>query len=122
MIAIIRPYQKAYMSYIDALLLSNLALCCFVMTSKVFIPLVTKILFVPPMVCFILVLLRKAYASINLKKPFCRCCKLRVSKPMQQSEKSADDVEAIVSEEQLPFIQPATVRNGINLYGTNITS
>ena len=41
---------------------------------------------------------------------------------MQQSEKSADDIEVIVSEEQLPFIQPAIVRNGINHYGTNITS
>ena len=118
-IAIVRPYQKAYMSYIDALLLSNLALCCFVMTSKVFILLVTKILFVPPMVGFILVLLRKAYASIDFKKLFCRCCTLRVSKQMQQSERSADDIEVIVSEEQLPFIQPATVRNGINHYGTN---
>ena len=32
MIALVKPYQKAYMSYVDVLLLSNLALCCFVAT------------------------------------------------------------------------------------------
>ena len=32
-IALIKPYQKVYMNYLDALLLSNLSLFCYVLTS-----------------------------------------------------------------------------------------
>ena len=68
MIALIKPYQKAYMSYIDVLLLSNLALCCFVTTSKVFSFLMIKVLFALPMLALILtILLRKARVSTALK-------------------------------------------------------
>ena len=68
MIALVKPYQKAYMSYIDVLLLSNLALCCFVTTSKVFSFLMIKVLFALPMLALILtIFLRKAQVSTTLK-------------------------------------------------------
>ena len=68
MIALVKPYQKAYMSYIDVLLLSNLALCCFVTTSKAFSFLMIKVLFALPMLALILtILLRKARVSTVLK-------------------------------------------------------
>ena len=115
MIAFIRPYQRPYMSYVDALLLSNLALCCFVTTSKIFILPVIKILFAVPMVAFILIVfLRKPCAAINFKKVHSRCCKLlRPSKLMQSQKRSAINNE--INEEQLPVLQPANFNN----YGTN---
>ena len=116
MIALVKPYQKKYMSYVDALLFSNLALCCFVATSKVFTLLVIKILFVLPMLTLILaLLLRKVQLSTFFKNNISKhCCKIR-----RQNTSSFGQNFSV--EEQLPFIQSATMGAGFNDYGTKYT-
>ena len=115
MIAFIKPYQKQHMSYIDALLLGNLALCCFVATSKVFTFLTIKLLFAIPILALILtLLLRKARASTVLKNLSQKCCRCKLKSEMQQS--TTFDGEII--EEHLPFIQSATISTEKNNYGT----
>ena len=105
------------MSYIDVLLLSNLALACFAASSKIFLFLVIRILLALPMLALILmILLRKARASTILKYFLSqRCCRCKMKWDVEQSSSNVT-VETI--EEQLPFIQSATAASTeANNYG-----
>ena len=118
-VALTKPYQKAYMNYLDTLLLSNLALWCYVMTSKVSMLLITRMLILIPIVIFILTILMKMVRKVsNFKalsqKYHCRVRTLFTTKSIQQY-RSTVSIQA-VAKEQLPFIQPAYME--IN-YGTN---
>jgi K+-sensing histidine kinase KdpD len=121
-IALVKPYRKAYMSYVDVLLLSNLALCCFVSTSKVFTFLTIKILFTLPILTLILtVLLRKARLSTILNHLSQCHHKLREIWQFKRSI-STTESNAEVIEAQLPFIQPDTIgTEEVNNYGTICT-
>jgi hypothetical protein len=105
-------------------LLSNLALCCFVATSKVFTFLTIKILFALPMLTLILtVLLRKAQLSTilnHLSQCYHKLREIRV-RYFKRSISTAE-INAEVIEEQLPFIQPVTIgTEEVNNYGTMCT-
>ena len=121
-IALVKPYQKPYMSYIDSFLLSNLALCCFVATSKVFTFLMIKILFAIPVLALILtLLLRKArWASTFLKNLSQRCCRCKLKLEIRQSKTLgfAKNFNGETIEEQLPFIHSAIISTEVNSYGT----
>lgn len=121
----IKPYQKAYMNYLDTLLLSNLALCCYVMTSEIHVLLITRIiLFLTPIAIFILTTLVRKFCKVSKSHNFkalshkCyNCYRLRalfMTKPMQP--RFTADIQAI-GEEQLPFIQPTCMEIS---YGTNV--
>ena len=121
MIALVKPYRKAYMSYVDVLLLSNLALCCFVATSKVFTFLTIKILFALPILTLILtVFLRKVQLSTILNS-LLQC--FRKLNEMWQCKRSfsAPEINAEAMEEQLPFVQPVAIGTEVNSYGTMCT-
>ena len=118
-IALIKPYQKTCMSYVDSLLLSNLALCCFVATSRVFTFLTVKILFALPILVLILtVLLRKAQLSAIFNYVSRCCCKSKEVRLQYQRSNSALEFSAGSMEEGLPIINPATVEVDDNKYGT----
>ena len=120
-IALVKPYQKAYMSSIDALLLSNLALCCFVATSKVFAFLTIKLLFALPMLTLILnLLLRKAQLPTILKHLSQCCCKIKETSQCKRSN-SVPEINVKAMEEQLSFIRPVTAGTKVNNYGTMCT-
>ena len=116
MIALVKPYQKACMSYVDTLLPSNLALAYFAASSKTFLILVIRIIFALPMLALILtILLRKVRESTILKYFLSqRCCRCKLKWDIEQS---SSDVTAETSEEQLLFIQSATASTEANNYG-----
>ena len=124
MIALVKPYQKAYMSYVDVLLLSNLALCCFVATSKdlVFIFLTIKILFALPILTLILtVLLRKVQLSTVLNSLLHCYRKLKEIRQCKRSF-SAQEINAEAPmEDHVPFIQSVAIATEVNSYGAMCT-
>ena len=106
-IALVKPYQKSYMNYLDVLLLSNLALCSFVMTTDIPTLLIIRILFITPISIFILttliMLLRKFFKKFKLVLPksCCDCC--TSSKHFSVMQSSTQDTQ-LLAEEKLPFL------------------
>ena len=76
-IAIIKPYRKNYMNYLDALLLSNLALICFVMTAEITVLTIIRVLFFTPIFALIMIIFtRKLFKLSHFKHLRQRCsCK-----------------------------------------------
>ena len=72
-IALAKPYQKAYMNYLDIILLSNLALLCFIVLSGSSMLPPTRILLATPIVAFILIMVIRVfrYAIRHLSKSIC---------------------------------------------------
>ena len=122
MIALVKPYQKPHVSYMDSLLLSNLALCCFVATSKVYTFLMINILFAIPVLALILTLLlrKPCQASTFLKNLSQRCCRCKLKSEIQQSKTLGfvKNFNGETIEEQLPFIHSAIICTEVNSYGT----
>ena len=79
-IALAKPYQKAYMNYLDIFLLSNIALLCFIVLSGSTMLLPTRILLATPIIAFILIMVIRVfrYAIRHLSK--CTCIKFILQK------------------------------------------
>ena len=121
MIALIRPYRKFYMVYLDCLLLTNVALICYLMRSDIPAFVIVRILIFAPITTLILTItITKIWKIWKQHKPAiksnifinlscCKCCKcLLVNKATRERIRrssviiQSDDSE----EEQLPHIQP----------------
>ena len=63
-LALIKPYRKNYMNYLDALLLSNLVLICFVMTSGIPVLAIIRVLFLTLIFALILIKFLKKILQI----------------------------------------------------------
>ena len=79
-IALAKPYQKAYMNFLDIFLLSNIALLCFIVLSGLTMLLPTRILLATPIIAFILIMVIRVfrYAIRHLSK--CTCIKFILQK------------------------------------------
>ena len=104
-IALVRPYKKAYMNYLDTLLLSNLAVACYVISSGFNMLLMTSILFLSPIVAFIVTILLRSitFHVKTVSQKCCKCCNFKAPFT-KQAQKSK--VNAQSAEEQQPLIQP----------------
>ena len=123
-IALAKPYQKAYMNYLDILLLSNIALLCFIVLSGSSMLLPTRILVAAPIVAFILIMVIRVfrYAIRHLSK--CICTKFILQKllALRTAKYTAKVEQNTTTDTQTaaqPLIQPtSTVLN----YGTCINN
>ena len=78
---IAKPYRKAYMNYLDTLLLSNYTILCYVLSSGFRTQLVARILITTPIAVFIVsIILKKVY---NVSKSY--TCKLKSPSCIQDS-------------------------------------
>ena len=107
--ALIKPYKMAYMNYLDALLLSNLALLCFVMSSELPDMLViARILFLTPIVIFIVIILLRKFKLLNhevLSWKCYNCCRLS-TEPVPSSMIDSQ----MVTQEKQPLIQTTCIK------------
>ena len=119
MIALIRPYRKSYMVYLDCLLLTNVALICYVMRSDIPAFLIVRILVFAPITTLILtVTLTKVLKIWKQHKPAiksniffnlscCKCCRFLLMNKATRERRSSVIIQSDDSEEeQLPYIQP----------------
>ena len=113
MIALIRPYRKSYMVYLDCLLLTNLALLCYLMRSDIPAFLIVRILFYAPITTLILTVtltkVWKQHEQATVKSNFCsnfsscKCCRLLwVNKSIRERRLLATIHSDDSEEEQLP--------------------
>ena len=116
MIALIRPYRKSYMVYLDCLLLTNLALLCYLMRSDIPAFVIVRILFYAPITVLILtVTLTKVFKIWKQHKPAIKsnifpnlsCCRFLLMNKVTREGRSSVIIQSDDSEEdQLPYIQP----------------
>ena len=95
-IAFIRPYKKTYVNYLEALLLSNLALLGFVISSEFHMLLAARILFLTPIAMFFMMILRKFQLLINFKalsQKCYNCCRLRA---LFSTQTTAEEQQALL--------------------------
>ena len=64
-IALIKPYQKNYMNYLDALLLSNIALCCLVLKAEIRVLMIIRLLFCSTMLVLNLIVVTKMFFKLS---------------------------------------------------------
>ena len=65
-ITIGKPYQKAYMNHLDTLLLSNVMILCYVLSSRFCTQLVARTLIATPVIVFIVIIfIRRVYAMFS---------------------------------------------------------
>ena len=116
----IRPHKKAYMNYLDALLLLNIALLCFVLFPRIPMLVIARMLLSLPIVILCLVIcLKKIHAAIkrivkvNLLpsklKHLCKC----FGKNLPANELN----EPGINGEEQPLIKPTST---IISYGADI--
>ena len=118
-IALIKPYRKSYMAYLDCLLLTDLALLCYLMRSGIPAFLIVRILFYAPITTLILtVMLTKIWKvwkqhgpvikpKYCLNSSSCKCCRLLLNRSHHQRTGSSVTIQSDDSEEeQLPPHQP----------------
>ena len=81
-IALIKPYKKAYMNYLDTFILSDLSMLCYLMSSQSPILLLTvRILLLIPIATFIAIVLLRKFSKLYdfkaLSQRCSNCCRLR---------------------------------------------
>ena len=64
-VALIKPYQKSYMNYLDALLLSNIALCCLVLKAEIRVLVIMRLLYFTPILVLILIVFTKMFFKVS---------------------------------------------------------
>ena len=64
-VALIKPYQKNYMNYLDALLLSNIALCCLVFKAEIRVLVIIRLLYFTPILVLILIVFTKMLFKVS---------------------------------------------------------
>ena len=115
-VTIAKPYRKAYMNYLDTLLLSNYTILCYVLSSEFRTQLVARILITTPIAVFIVsIILKKVY---NMSKSY--MCKLKSqscipdsfncfrSKRMPIAVESTQNSTANTPTSTQPLIQPTS--------------
>ena len=119
-VALVKPYQKVYMNYLDTLILSNLALIYYTFLSGVSMLLTVRILLAIPITIFMLIMVIKLmrYATKPLSK--CTCSMLVIRKlitlrtatlPREEEQRYINDTPTAVQ----PLIEPTSTVLG---YGT----
>ena len=119
-VALVKPYQKVYMNYLDTLILSNLALIYYTFLSGVSMLLTVRILLAIPITVFMLIMVIKLmrYATKPLSK--CTCSMLVIRKlitlrtatlPREEEQRYINDTPTAVQ----PLIEPTSTVLG---YGT----
>ena len=106
-LAVVKPYRKMYMNYMDALLILCIALQLFSMTSGMF-RIARVLVSIPVVALFLLItvkLLKKCVFSV--KTPLKKCCPFCVLKT-HQSERDIINFEAASPEAAQPLIEPTT--------------
>ena len=73
-VALIKPYQKNYMNYLDTLLLSNIALCCFVLNTKIRVLMIIRLLYFTPVLILILIVFTKMFLKLSTCCNRCNLC------------------------------------------------
>ena len=113
-IALVKPYQKAHMNYVDTFLLLNLTLFCYAMTSEGPVLQFTRMLFLIPISVFIVtIFVRKVHQIIfklntnQSQKNFCKTSCFRLVALFNKTKRTHHDSTGNVPSEELPFIQPA---------------
>ena len=116
-IALVKPYRKVYMNYVDTLLLVNLALFNYLMTAEMPVLLIARVFLVIPIIAFIgTIFLRKSYQKCRLQKCF-NCCQFKAIFTAGKRSQRASSVSAAASiDEQIPILPPSQLELG---YGTN---
>ena len=71
-IALVKPYKKNYMTYLDTLILFNLAVMCFVSTLRKQKFPILQVLLSTPIVAFIVVILHKKVVCVLYNKLRCK--------------------------------------------------
>ena len=64
-VALIKPYQRNYMNYLDTLLLSNIAFCCLVLKAEVRVLMIIRLLFFIPILVLILIVVTKMFFKLS---------------------------------------------------------
>lgn len=101
-VALCGPYKKKYMNVMDSLLLCNLAIQCYIISSSFNMKLMLTISLLVPIVFFVVIVATKLMKSCIEALPFRQCFKsFRKRLPS-----SANDNEEITSERK-PLIQPS---------------
>ena len=116
-VALVKPYQKAYMNCLDTLILSNLALIHYIFLSGASILLAMRILLATPISVFIIVMVFKVmrYAARLLSKY--TCCKFVIRKliSLRTTHLSHEEEQRFNTDTQTatqPLIEPtSTVLN-----------
>ena len=95
-VALLKPYKKAYMNYLDTLLLSNLALLGYVVSADFHTLHVTRILFVTPIAMFFGIILVRKFQMLHfnaLLKKCPNCCRLST---FFATQRSAEEQQALL--------------------------
>lgn len=82
-IVFIKPYKIAYKNYLDALLLSNLALFCYMIASEVpYVLHLARILFISPMAALTAIITFKMVGKVKMFTDFSslqdKCCRCKI--------------------------------------------
>ena len=117
-----KPYRKAYMNHMDTLLLLNLALLCYVMSSdpnhsNLTVLTLPRILLSISMAVFILTPLLNNVKFISLKLRAIRALFATDREPAQSSTADAP----ATAQEQQPLIQPTSTEINYGIYDKAIT-
>ena len=111
-IALIKPYKKMYMNYLDTILLSNIALMCYTLSSGFCVLLMARGLLLSPIIIFIVMICLKKFHDIsklhmcNVKVLLQRCyecCRLRRA---QLSSEPIQSSTADIPTAAQPLVQP----------------
>ena len=111
----IRPYNKAYMNYLDALLLLNIALLSFVLSSTLPMLLIARILLSMPIILLCLVICsKKVYGAIKHTVKVCslpsKLNHLRRCFEGTSSTTELNEPEIVhIAGEAQPLIQPTSI-------------
>ena len=123
-VALIQPYQRAYMNYLDALLLCNLALFHYVLTSHIPVLVIIRILFLIPISMLVLFTIsRIIFKSSNLQGILRKCCKnynFRKCVKLKSGHSQILDNRTLQEDEKLPFAHSASSTE--TSYGIKVNS
>ena len=98
-VALIKPYQKNYMNYLDALLLSNIALCCLVLKAEIRVLMIIRLLFFTPILILIFIVFTRMFFKVST---CCNSCNLWIH--LRQT--SACNLQGVAGE-KTPIIKSA---------------
>ena len=125
-IALIKPYNRAYMNYMDTLLLSNLVIICCVLSQSVLGPamlLFARITVTAPIVAFFLIILAKKCISYNILQKFYNCFQLQG--PFTAITNSFKvTINVISAQEHQPLVHPThsvvSINSGDRRYSSRL--
>ena len=117
-IALIKPYRKNYMNNLDALLLFNIALCCFVMTSGIPVLAIIRVLFFTPIIALNLINFSRMFFKVSSFKQLKRKSynlKCTFKRWLRLGQNSSLNLQGI-ADERNSIMSPSALERD---YGTN---